>query len=87
MGTACPPRNGWSRWYEKIWLAFVRLGGLPAVPPPSMTGNRIASTTIMGLAAETGANGLAGRRRQTQNIAPLPDPGPGKEGAVEILSG
>ena len=33
--TACPPRNGWQRWLEKIALVPMVTGG-PAVPPPSM---------------------------------------------------
>ena len=52
-----------------------------------MTGNRIASTTIMGSAAGDGGERVAGLRRKTQNIASLPVPRPGKEGAVEIFFG
>ena len=55
--------------------------------PDSMTGNRIASTTIMGLVAETPANGLAGRRRQTQKNGPVPDAAPGERGGVGELGG
>ena len=36
------------------------------VPPPSMYGNRMLSTTIIGFLADTGANGSAGLRRHTQ---------------------
>src|ERR1700721_2698467 len=62
---AAPPTGGVKRPPFGPREAVV-VQATPGDAVPSMDGNLIASTTHIGLVADTGANGLAGRRRQTQ---------------------